>query len=470
MQYVVVKPFAGNEIGAVIEPNDQLNDELLTVLEQAGYVHAAGGEEAKEETQETPAADDSVEENKEVKELSEVVRKELKAEAKAVAKETMKRAVAKAQAPKYSIPATPYECPVRNIGHAINLGMKALMGDNVARNKVKSVFGNAFNGRTITLQKSPTGNATTSTALGAALVPQRWSDELHQKALGYGSLINECEVIDCPDGSDTYQHPVVNDVSRADGSRPARHYIVGQSNPYTVSTIPFEKQTLTLQKVGILNAATDELLQDNNYGYQEKLGDVFANEMAFAFNKYLMVGTGSGQPGTGVMNSTCTYSVAATGAASQAIHSKDVNNLRAAMPQINRKTAKFVGSSDTTAFLEGMAFDPAATSKVSAFGLTYSLADGFAMKLKGSDYIESEFASVMGIAGDLLYVDFKQWAVLQKDIVIDMNPWANWLNGEVLCRATWRFDIKPLWLNKVAKYNGSNYWSPSVIIATRAST
>ena len=476
-QYIVVKPFAGLELGAIVEPNEQYSEEFLQTLASGGFLHLseeAGAEEVKQEEEVSPVAD-ATEEVKAAAPVAPATKSfiaEAKEQVKVATKEAIKENIQKSlkkAAPRFSVAAEVKESPVKNLGHAIHLALKAAQGDTTARNKVASVFGKSYKGSTLTFAKSPTGNATTSTALGDALVPARWHSTLHEKALQAGSLIDRCEVIDCPDGSDTYNFPCVNDVSRANGSRPARHYVVGQSDAATVAAAPFENVQAVLVKVACVNAATEELLQDNNYGYWEKVDGFFGDEMAFAFNKYLFSGTGSNEPGAGVMNATMTYAVTPFSPVSQSFNFRDINNMFASMPTRNRATACWFGGPQTTAILEGLAYDHSATSKVPAYGITYSAENAWSMKLKGITYIENEHCSIPGIAGDLALVDCKQFGVLSKDIEISVNPYANWLNGEALCKAVWRFDIKPLWKNKVQRLDGG-YWSPSIILGTRAST
>jgi hypothetical protein len=255
-QYIVVKPFAGLELGSIVEPNEQYSEDFLSTLVSGGFLHATdeagASDEVKEDENVSPVAD-AVEEEKAVPATPVApAAKSFVAEAKEVVRSATKEAIReniskslRKSAPKFAIPASPKtEDVVKGFGLAISLALNAAKGCNTSRNKLDNFYGKSFDGKNLTFQKAPTGNATTTAALGASLKIQRWSDELHKKALGYGSLLEKCKVIPCPDGSDTYNHPVVNDVSRADGSRPARHYIVGQSDALTISKIPFENVQL----------------------------------------------------------------------------------------------------------------------------------------------------------------------------------------------------------------------------------
>lgn len=317
-----------------------------------------------------------------------------------------------------------------------------------------------------TFQKAPTGANETTASEGGYLVPQEWSTDLYEK------MSNELFLLDFCDVTSTkrlvHNFPIVNDTSRATGSRPVRYYAIGEGNNFTASKPVWGNVQTSLTKFGVLTYVTSEELYDNAYGLEQRLSKFATSELRFAFNDQIINGDGNSPNQTGVLSSTCLVTVAKeSGQSAGTVDFRNIAKMTGRLHAGSRAKAKWLVNQEVLPQLIRMSFDPAANDKSSAYGLTFDARDEYKYRLAGMPVIECEQCAALGNVGDILLVDFSAMGVAYHDIDIAVSPHINFVNDEVAYRFSVRFATKPLWTAALTPFKGAATQSPFIALESR---
>src|SRR5205823_6261271 len=146
----------------------------------------------------------------------------------------------------------------------------------------------------------------------------------------------------------------------------------------------------TPYKYGVLGACTLELLRDSNSNFEQIITDQIAKAIRFALNDLVINGSGSSSP-AGCLNQNCKISVSKeSGQSARTVLLANLAKMIARLGYDLENGSMFLVNKAVKSQLHQLAFDPSATSKSSAWGLTYSFADPFPLRFGGIPVVELE--------------------------------------------------------------------------------
>lgn len=303
---------------------------------------------------------------------------------------------------------------------------------------------------------------------GSDTVPTVWANELWEKVRSEFVLVDKFKSYQAT--ADTINVPVLNDTSRATGSRPLRYYAISEGNDFTYSKMVTATVALTPYKYGVLAASTRELLEDSNSNFEQIISDQIVKELRFALNDLAVNGSGSSAP-TGLLNAACKITVSKGGSqGSQTLWLQNLAKMVKRLPYGAASRAFFVYNRSILDQMIQLAFDPAASSLTPAWGLTYNVASETPLTFQGIPMFELETCQTLGIAGDIILVDPSAIAYFMKPIELAASEHVLFASDQVAYRGRFRVDIKPLYTAAETPFNGNQTTSPVICLESRGST
>lgn len=455
MSLEVVQDFGENKAGDVIEIADEKAAQLLV---DAGLCKIA---EAKAEDDKEENKDDAKPEE-EAKSFARGVRGAIEKEIATLAKETAKKSLKAVNRPSLGgVPAQVKNKIFNRSGEFFKCAGYAAMGDVSASLKIAEF--KKERQEAIKYEKTATGQ---SEATDTSLYPTDWSTELFVKARNKTFLLPMTKTYTSDMAS--FQVPVINDSSRATGSRPLRYYKIGETSDYTASAISFNKATLNKYKYGVLAGLTVEQLEDDAYNIERVITDQIAEELRFAYNDLIVNGAGGASDPVGILNANCLVSVASSTPAGK-VYFTDTKNMYARLPQELHTDACWLVNQDIYGQFVGMSWDESASAKVPAWGLTYNPQNNFQMMLHGLPVYVCETCARSGNPGDIILWSGSQFATVDSGIDLDFSKDIRFVQDEILYKGKMRFDQEPLWLAAMTPFTGdtNRKVSPAIVLASR---
>lgn len=268
----------------------------------------------------------------------------------------------------------------------------------------------------------------------------------------------------------------IDESSRVDGSRwgGVQAYWAAEADTVTATKPKLRKVELELEKLMGIYYATNEELED-----APAMGSIasraFSEELTFKAEDAIFNGTGAGMP-LGFMLGGGTISVAKeTSQVAATIVAENILKMWSRMPvrsrksaiwcinldcepqlpQLNIKVKNVAGSENVGGLLTPIYQFP---TEANPFGT-----------IMGRPVIPVEYAATLGTVGDITFVDFSQYQLIQKASGVQSasSMHVRFLNDEMAFRVTWRLDGQPIWNKALTPKNGTNTLSPYVTLATR---
>jgi HK97 family phage major capsid protein len=212
---------------------------------------------------------------------------------------------------------------------------------------------------------------------------------------------------------------------------------------------------IRLAKLMALVPVSDELLEDAP-GLESWLRAKAPAKMAAKINTAIVSGTGVGQP-LGFLQAPATISVGAeTSQPAATGRFANVQKMWSRMYAPCRRNAIWLINQDIEPQLNGMAFDPTATSKVPVYLPANGLSEGPYATLMGRPVVPIEACSTLGTQGDINLVDLSQYWALTKgtDVKTDVSMHLYFDQGLQAFRFTFRVNGQPAWGSSIAPQNG----------------
>ena len=317
-------------------------------------------------------------------------------------------------------------------------------------------------------QKAITGLGTQQGATGGFLVATDENMSILERVYTSGQLLQRIDLTGISAGSNGMTFNVVNETSRANGSRGGgiRGYWMGEGSSYTASTPVFRQIDLRLKKAGALVYATDEMLADAS-ALESYIMRNLPAELRFVVEDSIVNGTGSGQP-LGVLNSGATVSI-----------SKETNQAATTIVTANvlkMWARRWVGANDYVWLINqdiGPQLHQLSLGVGTGGQLTYMPPGGLSglpyATLLGRPVLEVEYAQTLGTVGDIMLVSLNEFQAIDKGGIESASSMhVNFTTGENVYRFTYRFDGQSKWNAALTPKNGSNSVSPFVTLATRS--
>lgn len=304
---------------------------------------------------------------------------------------------------------------------------------------------------------------------GGFLVQTDFVQGLLTKAHETGLLASRCKKIPISGESDGLSMNVIDESSRANGSRWGGIVVYWRSEADTVSASKpkFRKLELQLEDLMGLCYATRNLLKDTT-ALEAVISQGFAEEFGYVMDDGIVTGNGSGQF-LGILNSPCLVSVdKEVGQVAKTIVPENIIKMWARMWARSRTNAVWLINQDIEPQLNQMAMI-VGTGGVPVYLPAGGLSASPFAQLFGRPVIPIEQCKTLGTVGDILLADFSQYLLIDKGAIeAAQSLHVKFLYDEQCFRFIYRVNGQPLWNSALTPANGTNTLSPFIALATRA--
>lgn len=206
---------------------------------------------------------------------------------------------------------------------------------------------------------------------------------------------------------------------------------------------------LTAQKLALYVQCSNELAADG-MSWDEMLGSKMIAATSFGLDQAFLTGSGVGQP-LGVLNSTCTISVAKESSQSTAtVITDNITKMFARLHPACMSNAVWVVNNTLVPNLLSLTLG----SGTAVVRLLQPAADG-GWSMLTRPVLFSEKVPALGTKGDIMLCDFSQYAVgMRREVTLDKSQHVGWNTDESGYRTILRVDGQPLWSSAVTPVNG----------------
>lgn len=327
-------------------------------------------------------------------------------------------------------------------------------------------------------QRAATGMSEGVPSDGGFAVQKDFVEQIITKTWDQGSLLSRVTNIPLGPGKNGVKLNVVDESSRADGSRwgGVLAYWANEADTVTSTKPKLRGMELSLQKLFALVYSTDEL-QEDAPALTALVDQIVPQELRFKAEDGIVNGTGAGQL-LGFMNSGAVISVAKEASqAADTVLLQNISKMKARFWTRSRASTKaaWLINQDVEPQLEQLfmpvknvagsenvgGFNPGIYIPAGARGNQYAMLSNFPV-------LPVEYAATVGDLGDIALVDLAEYLTIQRQARSDASMHVRFLYDEMTYRFIWRLDGQPAWNKAVTPKNGSNTLSPFVALAARA--
>jgi HK97 family phage major capsid protein len=318
------------------------------------------------------------------------------------------------------------------------------------------------------IQAAATGAGEGIPSDGGFLVQQDFNATLLRGMFDVSMIAQRCNRIPLSATANGIKLPLIDETSRANGSRwgGVQTYWAAEAGTVTATKPKFRQAELSLHKLFGLCYVTDELLQDAP-ALGAVLDQAFREEMAFKLDDTIIRGTGAGMP-LGILNAGCLVSVSKeTGQAADTVVYENCVKMFARMPARNRRNAIWLVNQEIEPQLFTMSlsvgtggapvFMPAGGASAAPFATLFN-----------RPLVPIEQASALGDVGDIIFADPSFYLLADKGgIQTAMSIHLQFLTDEMAFRWILRADGQPMLASAITPYKGANTLSPFVTLEAR---
>jgi len=304
---------------------------------------------------------------------------------------------------------------------------------------------------------------------GGFLVQKDFGGTLNTNAIATGILSSRCNTIPISGTANGYKANVMDETSRANGSRfgGIQVYHAAEAATVTATKPKFRLFEMNLHKLFGLMYATDELLQDTE-ALAATVNMWFPMEFGFKLDDVIINGTGSGQA-LGVLNSGALVTVAKeTGQQADTIEFENIVNMDARLLDSSENSAIWLCNRDIKPALATMSLAigtggvPVYLPANAAFGRPQQ-------QLYGRDMMTMEQCGTVGDVGDIMLFDPNEYMMINKGgIQSAVSMHVMFIYDEQTFRWTYRYDGQPVRNKPITPYKGTATRSPFLALAARA--
>jgi HK97 family phage major capsid protein len=327
---------------------------------------------------------------------------------------------------------------------------------------------------------------------GGFLVGADTSEKIYQRTYLTGEITRRCSRQPISNNANRLKLRVVDEDSRADGSRMGGviAFWANEADTFIASRPKFREIELFLNKLTALVFATDELLADGP-ALDAWIMNNLPTELSFRVEDALFLGTGAGQP-SGIFSSQAFLSISPGGTAN-VVNATDVEamwarfwhpglkNSIASIATENLTAAQAAGNMPAAAWFIDQSVIPQLFSMQVGTGagagviLLYHPPGNNPLygpygELLGLPVIPTEHNAVLGTVGDIILADMSQMLLADKGAVqVASSMHVRFVQGEQAFRFTYRVDAQTTWKKPLTPKNGGPTMSPFVGLASGAS-
>jgi HK97 family phage major capsid protein len=319
------------------------------------------------------------------------------------------------------------------------------------------------------------GMSSTVPSDGGFLVQTDFTSELLKRTYDTAQLASRCKKYPISANSDGFEGPMVDETSRATGSRlgGVQVYRASEADKVTSKKPKFGKFEIRLEDLKGLCYITERLLKDTT-ALEAFVSDSFVEEMGFKIDDEIVRGTGAGQC-LGILNSSALVTVAKETSPAQSadtVISENIEKMYARMwtrslasaiwlinqevwPQLFKLSHTF-GSSTTQSGTP--VFMPPNGLSQAPFGM-----------LMGRAILPIEQCSALGDVGDIVLVDLSQYLLIDKGGIEQASSvHVRFEYDEMTYKFNYRVNGQPVWKTALTPYKGASTVSPFIALAERA--
>jgi HK97 family phage major capsid protein len=326
---------------------------------------------------------------------------------------------------------------------------------------------------------------------GGFLVGADYSQEIYQRTYLTGEITRRCQKQPISAESNRLVLRVVDEDSRADGSRMGGvlAFWANEADTFLATRPKFREMTLNLNKLTALVFATDELLADRA-ALEAWIMNNMPTELAFRVEDAIFQGSGVGQP-AGIFTSQA-FLALSPGATANVVTTADVLAMWARFwhPGLKNHIAS-IATENLTAGAGGAGQLSAAwfidqTVIPQLFAMQMGNAAGAAVillyhppgqnplygpygELLGLPVIPTEHNAVLGTVGDIVLADLSQVLLADKgapQAAASMH--VRFVQSEMAFRFVYRVDAQTTWKKPLTPKSGGSTLSPFVGLASGA--
>lgn len=331
-------------------------------------------------------------------------------------------------------------------------------------------------------------------AEGGFLVGADYSQEIYQRTYLTGEITRRCQKQPISAESNRMVLRVVDEDSRADGSRMGGvlAFWANEADTFLSTRPKFREMTLNLNKLTALVFATDELLADRP-ALEAWIMNNMPTELAFRVEDAIFQGNGTGQP-LGILKSDAFLSLTPGGTAT-VVTTADVLAMWARFwhPGLRNHIASIATENLTAGAGAGVGSQLSAawfidqTVIPQLFGMQMGNGAGAAVillyhppgqnplygpygELLGLPVIPTEHNAVLGTVGDIVLADLSQVLLADKgapQAAASMH--VRFVQSEMAFRFVYRVDAQTTWKKPLTPKSGGDTLSPFVGLASGAS-
>ena len=333
----------------------------------------------------------------------------------------------------------------------------------------QSAITNRIDKRLMGIQNAIQGSSGTEPASAGFLIQEDFTTALLDKAVATAKIAPLCFHIPISGNSNRLKAPVINETSRATGSRwgGVQVYRVDEGAAGTPKKPKTAMLEMDLEKMMGLAYATDELLADAS-ALGAILSKAFTGEFGWMLDDEIMNGDGVGRC-LGIMKAPCLVTIdKETGQTAKTIVAENLWNMFSRMPANLIGSAKWFVNQDVWPQIFSLN-QVIGTGGVPLFMGPNGIAGAPMGTLLGLPIIPVEQAKTLGTTGDVVLANFGEYALIEKGgIQSDESIHVEFLTDQKCFRWIVRNNGQPTWKSSVTPANGSASQSPFIALATRA--
>lgn len=306
---------------------------------------------------------------------------------------------------------------------------------------------------------------------GGFLVHPEFLPGITQNVFETDPILSKVKQIPISAGKQSVTYNVIDETSRATGSRSGGVQVYWAAEADTVTAKKPKLRQMKLEKKKLMGLAylTDELMEDGPAA-QAIVVDSFQKEFGFTVANAVFRGSGVGQP-LGFMNSAATVSVAIEGsqtiANSSTYLSLNIPKMLSRVPASLWNDAIWVYNQELLPYLINTVTSTTGTVPLflTAGGLTGKPFD----TILGRPAFASELCEAVGTVGDIMLIVPSEYHMIgSASAEFAESIHVRFLYGENTLRFTTRTDGAPVWTSAVTRFKGSGSLSPFVTLAVRS--
>jgi len=304
---------------------------------------------------------------------------------------------------------------------------------------------------------------------GGFLVDTDRNMSLLQRVYEVGDLMRRVDVVGVSAQSNGMTFNMVDETSRADGSRRGGilAYWAAEAGQKTTTKPAFRQLELKLHKVVGLVHATDELLQDAG-ALESWIMSNLPEELKFKVEDAIINGTGVGMP-QGILASGALVSVTKeVGQGADTVVAENIMKMWSRMWAPSRRNAIWLINQDVEPQLMQLSL-PVGTGGVPLYVPAGGLSAAPYATVFGRPVIACEYCDTVGDQGDILFIDPREYQMIEKGGVQSASSiHLRFDYDETVFRFVYRCDGRSKWASTLTPKNSSNTLSPFIALDARA--